>query len=140
MLETALYLMDYPQPDYVSAGTHCRIGNRPGIGLMGPWDPARFTVEDSAFGFIRFAGGATLLLETAFALNIGERSRMNVELYGELAGASVFPPIIYTEAGVSWRISGCPCWRRRTGTVSASKALSRPAVESLPPSAVPGKG
>jgi predicted dehydrogenase len=97
MLDTAMYLMGFPEPDYVAAGTHQRIGNRKGIGLMGSWDPDKFTIEDSAFGFIKFKNGATLNLETSFALNIKEESLMNVHLFGEKAGASVFPLQVYSE-------------------------------------------
>lgn len=97
MLDTAFYLMGYPEVDYLSACTHQRIGTRPGTGLMGPWDPAKFTVEDSAFGFIRFKNGASLTLETSFALNMKEKSLMNVGLFGEKAGASIFPLEIYSE-------------------------------------------
>jgi predicted dehydrogenase len=64
---------------------------------MGSWDPAKFNVEDSAFGFIRFKNGASLMLESSFALNIKDRSLMNVNLFGEKAGATVFPPVIYSE-------------------------------------------
>ena len=97
MLDTALYLMGYPEADYVSASSYQKIGNKPGVGLMGSWDPGKFTVEDSAFGFIRFKNGSTLMLQTSFALNMKEQSVMNVELFGEKAGASVFPPVIFTE-------------------------------------------
>jgi predicted dehydrogenase len=97
MLDTALYLIGYPEVDYVASSTYKKIGNRAGVGLMGSWDPEKFTVEDSAFGFIRFKSGASMMLETSFALNIKERSLMNVNLFGEKAGASVFPPVIFTE-------------------------------------------
>jgi predicted dehydrogenase len=97
MLDAAMYLMGYPEPDYVTAGTHQRIGTRAGIGLMGSWDPEKFTVEDSAFGFIKFKNGTTLNLETSFAINIKEESLMNVHLFGEKAGASVFPLQVYSE-------------------------------------------
>ncbi len=101
MLDTALYLMDFPEPDYVLAATHQRIGNRPGVGLMGSWDPDKFTVEDSAFGFIRFKNGASINLETSFALNMKEASIMNVHLFGEKAGASVFPLQVFSENGLT---------------------------------------
>jgi predicted dehydrogenase len=97
MLDIAMYLMGFPEPDYVAAGTHQRIGTRPGIGLMGNWDHEKFTVEDSAFGFIKFKNGATLNLETSFALNTKEKSLMNVHLFGEKSGASVFPLQVYSE-------------------------------------------
>jgi predicted dehydrogenase len=98
MLDTALYLMGFPEPDYVVAGAHQRIGNRPGIGLMGAWDHTKFTVEDSLFGFIRFKNGATLNLETSFALNMKEESIMNVHLFGEKAGATLFPLQVFSES------------------------------------------
>ncbi|GAQ24947.1 Gfo/Idh/MocA family protein [Tepidanaerobacter syntrophicus] len=97
MLDAALYLMGFPEPDYVAAGAHQRIGNRSGVGLMGSWDPAKFTVEDSLFGFIRFKNGATLNLETSFALNMKEESIMNVHIFGEKAGASAFPLEVFSE-------------------------------------------
>jgi len=97
MLDTALYLMGFPEPDTVLAATHQRIGNRPGVGLMGEWDPARFTVEDAAMGMVRFKNGASLLLETSFALNIQQKSDMNVHLYGDRGGATVFPPMLFQE-------------------------------------------
>lgn len=33
------------------------------------WDPENFTVEDSAFGFITMENGATITLESSWALN-----------------------------------------------------------------------
>ena len=98
MLDTALYLMGFPEPDHVSAGAHQKIGNRPGIGLMGAWDHTKFTVEDSLFGFIRFKNGGTLNLETSFALNMKKESIMNVDLFGEKAGASLFPLEVFSES------------------------------------------
>ncbi len=100
-LDTALYLMGYPEPECVLACTYQKIGNRPGIGLMGSWDYTKFTVEDSAFGFIRFKDGSCINIETSFALNIKESKVMNVHLFGEKAGASVFPAEIYSENGSS---------------------------------------
>lgn len=101
MLDTALYLLDYPKPLYVAANSSDRIGKRGGVGLMGDWDPAKFTVEDGLFGFIQFEGGISLQVDTAFALNCKEKQRMNVEIFGDLAGASVFDGEIYTEKNES---------------------------------------
>lgn len=98
MLDTALYLMGFPEPDYVFAGAHQKIGNRPGIGLMGSWDHTKFTVEDSLFGFIRFKNGSTMNLETSFALNMKEESIMNVHLFGEKAGAVLYPLQVFSES------------------------------------------
>lgn len=97
MLDTALYLLGYPKPLYAAANNSDRIGKRGGVGLMGEWNPEKFTVEDGLFGYIQFEGGISLQVETAFALNCKEKQRMNVEIYGDMAGASVFDGEIYTE-------------------------------------------
>lgn len=55
MLDCALYLLDYPEISYVCASSSDRIGKTSGVGLMGAWNPGRFTVEDGIFGYVRFA-------------------------------------------------------------------------------------
>ena len=39
---------------------------------MGRVDPSEFEVEDSAFGYVKFKNGATVIIETSWALNIAE--------------------------------------------------------------------
>lgn len=97
MLDLAFYLMDYPEIDYLCTTAHDKIGKRGGMGLMGAWEGERFTVEDTLFGFIRFKNGASLALETAFALNVKERDIRSVELFGDKLGASLFPLETYGE-------------------------------------------
>jgi len=97
MLDTAMYLLDYPEPSYVLAGKSDLIGKRGGVGLFGPWDGARFTVEDALFGSIVFSNAMVLQIETSFALNWKHKQRLNVELFGEYAGASVFDGEVFGE-------------------------------------------
>lgn len=97
MLDTALYLMEYPEPEMVMGVTYQKIGNRKGIGLMGAWDWENFSVEDMARGMIRFKDGSSILLESAFAANVEKPDVMNVSLMGELGGADVFPLKVYQE-------------------------------------------
>lgn len=97
MLDLAFYLMDYPEIEYVCAAAHDKIGKKGGTGLMGAWDGERFTVEDALFGFIRFKNGASLNLETAFALNIKNKDIRNVSLFGDKQGASLFPLEIFSQ-------------------------------------------
>ncbi|WP_223588898.1 Gfo/Idh/MocA family protein [Neobacillus bataviensis] len=97
MLDTALYLMGYPEPDTVLGVTYQEIGNRKGVGLLGTWDWDNFSVEDMARGMITFKNGASILLETAFAANVEKHDEMNVKLMGDQGGASVFPLKIYQE-------------------------------------------
>lgn len=97
MLDIALYLLDFPQPTLIAAKASDYIGKRPGIGLMGAWDPEKFTVEDGMFGFLKFENGTSITVETSFALNMKETKKTNVEIFGEFAGASVFDGEVYTE-------------------------------------------
>lgn len=97
MLDTALYLMGYPEPDVVFGVTYQKIGNRKGVGVMGNWDWQNFSVEDMARGMIRFKNGASLILETSFAANLEKLEEMQVSLMGDQGGADVFPLKIYQE-------------------------------------------
>jgi len=97
MLDTALYLMGYPEPETVFACTYQKLGTKPGIGLNGPWNWQNFSIEDMAVAILRFRNGASLLLETAYAANVEERDVMKVSLLGDAGGADVFPLKIYQE-------------------------------------------
>lgn len=97
MLDAALYVLGFPKIEKVTAKMYQKIGTRKSHGTLGEWDPAKFEVEDSLFGFIELEGGRLLQLETSFALNIKETSIMNVEFCGDQAGATLFPAQIYKD-------------------------------------------
>lgn len=97
VLDLALWLMDYPTPQMILASTHQHIGTREGIGVFGPWDWRNYSVEDMAHGMIQFTNGASLLLETSFAANLGEQEPIQLSLMGDRGGADVLPPRIYQE-------------------------------------------
>lgn len=97
MIDLALYLMGYPEPETVFASTYQKIGTREGVGLNGAWDWENFSIEDLAIGMIKFKNGATLTLETAFAANVEEKDVMEVSLLGDKGGADVMPLKIYQE-------------------------------------------
>lgn len=103
MLDLSLYLMGYPRISYVAASMSNRIGKKQNHGLMGDWDPERYTVEDGLFGTVFFENGTSLKLETSFALNIKDKDEKNVEIHGEKLGAGLFPLEIYggTKEGFS---------------------------------------
>jgi predicted dehydrogenase len=97
VIDSTLYLMDHPKPRAVSGATYTKFGTRKGvIGLMGQWDPKKYTVEDFALGLVRFKNGATMFVETSFAANI-ERDSYNISLLGSKGGCTLEPPKIYTE-------------------------------------------
>ena len=97
MLDTALYLMGYPEPAVVLGKTHQRVGTRKGVGLLGEWDYENYTVEDMAVGMVTFKNGATLTLEAAFAANVEKDDTMQVSLMGDKGGADIFPLKIFQE-------------------------------------------
>lgn len=103
VLDIALYLLDYPEMDYVCADMFDLIGRQGGAGLMGKWDSKAFSVEDALFGYIRFKNGAVLRLDTSFALNMREKDVRKVSIFGDKKGADLFPMEIYSgEDGEIW--------------------------------------
>jgi len=97
VIDSTLYLMGFPKPVSASGATYTKFGTRRGVvGLMGQWDPKKFTVEDFALGLIRFKGGETMYVETSFAANI-EKNLYNISLLGTKGGCTMDPLKIYSE-------------------------------------------
>lgn len=57
--------------------------------MFGPWDPKTYEVEDSAFGYIKFENGATVFLESAWAINMKDSREAACTLCGTKAGAEI---------------------------------------------------
>jgi len=103
-LDLALWLMGYPEPVAVSGSTYDPIAR-----ATARRECKKYSVEDLACGLIKFANGATLLLESSWALNIGENEHMVTELYGTRGGLVQrncdggygFEAELYTEEGES---------------------------------------
>lgn len=97
MLDTALYLLDFPKIKAVSGYQYQKIGPRKNQGSFGFWDPEKYTVEDSLFGTLEFENGGILRINTSFALNIQADKVLDVQLCGDEAGANLYPGKIYTD-------------------------------------------
>jgi predicted dehydrogenase len=70
-LDLTLWAMNNYEVESVTGNIHYQLGKRPNAANpWGPWDPAKMNVEDSAFGFIKMKNGATIILESSWALNI----------------------------------------------------------------------
>ena len=96
-LDLTLYLMGHPKPISASGAAYTKIGNVPGhVGAYGQWDHTKYTVEDYAAAFVRLDNGASLVIESSFAANIGE-DRMNSSIIGTKAGAETNPLRIFGE-------------------------------------------
>ena len=69
---------------YKKLGDQTETGN-----AWGDWDPEKFTVEDSAFGFITMENGATIVLESSWAINMLDTIEAATTLAGTKAGADM---------------------------------------------------
>ena len=69
-LDLTLWEMNNYEPAMVTGSTFRKLADHENsANAWGPWDPKKFTVEDSAFGFIKMKNGATIYLEASWALN-----------------------------------------------------------------------
>jgi predicted dehydrogenase len=89
-LDLTLFMMNNYEPDYAVGTTYHKLNNDTETGnAWGDWDPKKFTVEDSAFGFIVMKNGATIVLESSWALNTLDVREAATTLCGTLAGADM---------------------------------------------------
>ena len=88
-LDLALWLMDNHEPAMVVGQTFQKLKDKPEGNIFGPWDPATFEVEDSAFGFIRMKSGAVVQLDASWALNILNPKEASVTLCGTEGGVEM---------------------------------------------------
>ena len=89
-LDLTLWLMDNYKPKMVVGSTFKKLSHKENAAnAFGPWDPKKFTVEDSAFGFIKMENGATITLEAAWALNTLQIDEAKCTLCGTEGGADM---------------------------------------------------
>lgn len=89
-LDRAWWLMGTPRPVAVSGSTYAKFAHT--VTKRYP-----YTVEDASFGFIKFANGASLIVEATWAYNLPPKH--HTELAGTKGGATLGPLTIYTERG-----------------------------------------
>lgn len=89
-LDLTLWMMDNYKPKVVLGTKYHELAKRENAAnAWGPWDPEKFTVEDSAFGMIVMENGATVMLESSWALNSLEVDEAKCSLSGTEAGADM---------------------------------------------------
>jgi len=99
ILDLTLHLMGYPKPTSVSGMVAAKFGPRkdlPRVEGGWHWDPKRFDVDDFGVGFIRFQNGASLVLKTSWAGNIGDPG-FNCTLWGTDGGCRFDPLGIFRQ-------------------------------------------
>ncbi|MGL1889985.1 MAG: Gfo/Idh/MocA family oxidoreductase [Spirochaetaceae bacterium] len=80
-LDLALWLMDYPEPEWVLCSTSDHIARVEAVK-----QDKEFTVEDFASGMIKFKNGTSLTVEASWAGNIKEAELMETRLWGTSGG------------------------------------------------------
>ena len=89
-LDMTLWLMDNYKVKSVMGNVYHKLGKKEkAANAWGSWDPKEFTVEDSAFGFITMENGATIVLESSWALNSLDVGEAKTTLCGTEGGADM---------------------------------------------------
>jgi predicted dehydrogenase len=102
-LDLAWYLMNRPLPTRVSGHVEAALPYDD-VDYRHVWTGAMDSaagpgeVEDFASAMIRFADGATLLVEVAWAANFRGDEGIHVEIFGTEGGAELAPPRVYSVA------------------------------------------
>ena len=89
-LDLTLWMMDNYKPKYCVGTVYHKLNRDTEQGnAWGSWNPDDFTVEDSAFGFIVMENGATIVLESSWALNTLDVREAVTSVCGTKAGADM---------------------------------------------------
>ncbi|HZG58812.1 Gfo/Idh/MocA family oxidoreductase [Paenibacillus sp.] len=89
-LDLTLWMMNNYKPKVVLGTSYHKLSQKENAAnAWGPWDPKKFTVEDSAFGMIVMENGATISLESSWALNTLDVDEAKCTLCGTEGGADM---------------------------------------------------
>lgn len=89
-LDLTLWCMNNYKPKMVVGNKYRKLAEQTDTAnAWGDWDPKEFTVEDSAFGFITMENGATIILESSWALNTLDVKEAKTSLCGTKGGADM---------------------------------------------------
>lgn len=88
-LDLTLWCMNNYEPEMVVGSSYRKLADQTDQGnAFGDWNTDDFTTEDSAFGFIKMKNGATIVLESSWALNTLDIGEAKTTLCGTKAGAT----------------------------------------------------
>ena len=89
-LDLTLWMMDNYEPHCVLGTKYSELSrNDINANSFGPVPAGTLEVEESAFGFITMKNGATIILESSWALNTLTPGEAKTSLYGTRAGADM---------------------------------------------------
>ena len=90
-LDLTLWMMNNYKPKSVMGSAFYKLGKKKdAANAWGSWDPEKFTVEDSAFGFITMENGAIISLESSWAINNLQVGEAITTLCGTEGGADMW--------------------------------------------------
>lgn len=103
VLDLALWFQAFPKPVSVKAYTFSKLGTQNKcLGSWGIPEPGGpFDVEDLALALIKLENGGVMYLELSWALYTNEDT-FNIILSGDRAGASLMPPLKFSEVEGKW--------------------------------------
>ncbi|MBR4881289.1 MAG: Gfo/Idh/MocA family oxidoreductase [Clostridia bacterium] len=89
-LDLTLWMMDNYKPKYCVGTAYHKLNKDAQTGnIWGDWDTETFTVEDSAFGFVVMENGASIVLESSWALNMLDPREAITTICGTKGGADM---------------------------------------------------
>ncbi|MDR2542426.1 MAG: Gfo/Idh/MocA family oxidoreductase [Treponema sp.] len=89
-LDLTLFMMNNYEPAYAVGTVFHKLNKEKDTGnAWGDWNTKEFTAEDSAFGFIVMKNGATIMLESSWALNTTRQREACTTLCGTKGGADM---------------------------------------------------
>ena len=90
-LDLTLWCMNNYKPKMVVGTKYRKLADQTNTAnAWGDWDPEKYTVEDSAFGFVTMENGATIILQSSWALNLLEAKEACFRICGTKAGADTW--------------------------------------------------
>ncbi len=127
-LDLTLWCMDNYKPKSVKGSVFKKLSNQTETGnAWGDWDPEKYTVEDSAFGFIQMENGATIILESSWALNTLDVKEAKCTLCGTKAGADMEDSLRINTVDFGKQVTIKPCME--SGGVAFYKGNSEHAAD-----------
>ncbi|WP_409303827.1 Gfo/Idh/MocA family protein [Peribacillus sp. SCS-155] len=92
LLDLALWLIGNPEPVEVAGAAYNQLSRIPGqVNMWGSFNHETFNVDDHVTAYLKFASGASLLMETSWSNNISQDVIENISISGDKAGIDVFP-------------------------------------------------
>lgn len=95
-LDLTLWTMNNYEPAMVVGSKFRKLADtKNAANAWGPWDPEKYTVEDSCFGFIKMKNGATIILESSWAINLTDTAEACCTIAGTKGGATTKGGLVF---------------------------------------------